>query len=871
MKSLIALLIFILSSYGQILHAKDSTELANGSFDRFRSNGIASEWADNSGWADVSVKYSVETSEAHSKQSQKIECIDFKSGAVQFVQSGLRISRGQNYAVSIWMKGDIDSPVQILLRKHGTPYTTYFSKSFKVDDTWREYKFSGIAAADDPDAFFMVHFASTGTLWLDDVAITEAGADRSAVLPLIGNLIANGSFEVGLDRWGINIREADGYEYAMPIEMHNQQPVVDVRNAEFGRSSLKIIIPKNGRALLTSPYLKVNPGRKYSLSLWSASDKNRTIRIGLGAGSWGQRASLAKTFQVGRVWKKYSFSTVLPPAPEDAYHVFVESEGDGNIWIDGVQLEEGDASQYASHGLAEIGLKREGIATLYEVGKDVHLAAVVSSEKGGSFHASIKSVSYEGTISTLWNGDVVLAPNERREIKFECPAGHPGYYKLVAEVSKAGKLLDSSEMAVGFVAKHVTEPSLDSPFGGHAHFNLESFNNMKLLGVGWLRMHPPQGTKWFLVEKDKGKFVFYDQPILLAKSMGFNILGSLDTTPRWASTAPSDQSGQGFHGYRSYAPRDLADWENYVYQTVSHYKGTIDYWEIWNEPDSGGFLKVAGLMGQFRKPAVYAELLKTAYIAAKRANPNAVIVGGVGTGQPPTTWVEEIFKHGAYKYMDVLSFHFYTDGRPGDALDTPTGVFVSQLKSLMRNYGNGNEKPIWESESGIMRPLTSYKNILEVSSGYPMSADDSVAYLIRNYVYLLANGVSKWFYYGMFTSHQIDRSDATGFFEWDGSPRPMALAYANLISMIGGAKYSRTLEFGKDILGEEFASVGGVVDVLWTRGWKNKSVNLTLPVSHPYVSAIVYDAMGNVIGRTAAGRGVSLVVTKSPLYVVFLK
>ena len=860
-----------MSSYGKILHANNSTELANESFDRYQSNGIAREWQDNSGWADVKVKYSEESADAHSKQSQKIECVDFKSGAVQFIQSGLRIVKGQNYTVSIWMKGDIDSPAQIQLRKHGAPYTTYFSKSFKVDDTWREYKFSGIAAADDPSALFMVRFTSTGTLWLDDATFAEAGAGRSTAFPLIGNLIANGSFEVGLDRWGINIREAGGYEYKMPVEMLKQQPVVDVRNAKVGRASLKIIIPKNGRVLLTSPYVKINPGRKYSLSLWSASDKNRSIRIGLGAGSFGPGASQAKTVQVGRVWKKYTFSTVLLPAPDDAYHVFVGSEGDGTIRIDGVQFVEGDVTHYASHSFAEIGLKREGIATLYEVGKDVPLAAVVSSEKGGRFHALIKSVSYEGTISTLWNGDVVLAPNERREIKFECPAGHPGYYKLIAEVSKAGQLLDSSEMAVGFVAKRATDSTLDSPFGGHAYFNLENFKNMKLLGVGWLRMHPPLGTKWFVVEKNKDEFVFQDEPILLAKSMGFNILGSLDTTPRWASTAPPDQSGQGVDGYRSYAPKDLADWDNYVYQTVLHYKGTIDTWEVWNEPDSGGFLKVAGLMGQYRKPAIYTELLKTAYTAAKRANPKAVIVGGVGTGQPPTKWVEEIFKHGAYKYMDVLSFHFYTDGRPGDALDTPTGMFVSRLKSLMRNYGKGIEKPIWETESGIMHPATSYKNIKEVSSGYAMSADDAVAYLIRNYVYLIASGVSKWFYYSMFTSHRTDRNDATGFFEWDGSPRPMALAYANLVSMIGNAKYDRTLEFGNDILGEEFTNADGIVYVLWTRGWKKKSVNLTLPPPNPYLSAIVYDAMGNVIERAAAGVGVSLVVTKSPLYVVFIK
>ena len=65
------IVMFILSFYGQVLHANDSIELENGSFDRFQSNGIASEWADNSGWADVRVKYSAETSEAHSKQFSK--------------------------------------------------------------------------------------------------------------------------------------------------------------------------------------------------------------------------------------------------------------------------------------------------------------------------------------------------------------------------------------------------------------------------------------------------------------------------------------------------------------------------------------------------------------------------------------------------------------------------------------------------------------------------------------------------------------------------------------------------------------------------------------------------------------------------------
>ena len=60
------------------------------------------------------------------------------------------------------------------------------------------------------------------------------------------------------------------------------------------------------------------------------------------------------------------------------------------------------------------------------------------------------------------------------------------------------------------------------------------------MGVKWLRMHPPLGTKWSVVEKEKGHFRYYDKEISLAKDAGSQVLGSLDQTPRWASDAPGD-------------------------------------------------------------------------------------------------------------------------------------------------------------------------------------------------------------------------------------------------------------------------------------------------------------------------------------------
>lgn len=91
----ILVIMLILLSYGKLLQADTSNLLSNGSFDNIPSNGIARGWKDNSGWADVKVKYSAEIDEAYSRKSQKIECILFRSGAVQFTQPGIRITKGE--------------------------------------------------------------------------------------------------------------------------------------------------------------------------------------------------------------------------------------------------------------------------------------------------------------------------------------------------------------------------------------------------------------------------------------------------------------------------------------------------------------------------------------------------------------------------------------------------------------------------------------------------------------------------------------------------------------------------------------------------------------------------------------------------------
>jgi hypothetical protein len=67
----------------------------------------------------------------------------------------------------------------------------------------------------------------------------------------------------------------------------------------------------------------------------------------------------------------------------------------------------------------------------------------------------------------------------------------------------------------------------------------------------------------------------------------------------------------------------VGEWENYVFRTVEHYRERIRHWEVWNEPYWKGFFTGT--------PEEYAELLKVACRAIKRADPQAVVVGGCFT------------------------------------------------------------------------------------------------------------------------------------------------------------------------------------------------------------------------------------------------
>ena len=215
----------------------------------------------------------------------------------------------------------------------------------------------------------------------------------------------------------------------------------------------------------------------------------------------------------------------------------------------------------------------------------------------------------------------------------------------------------------------------DSPFGVVC-----PWAGTKDAGVKWIRCGAGcTALDWGAIEKERGVFDWKaaDVEVANAAKEGAALLPILGYTPKWASSG-EDQS---------YPPADLHDWSDFVFRMVSRYKGKIKHWEVWNEPDIG-FWK--GTVQQ------YTDLLKTAYVAAKKADPSCKIVFG-GTAGVNLPFTEQVYQNGGKRYFDVMAVHPYQWGDTFN--DAWFAVQLRDLHRLMEKYGDGH-KEIWLTELG---------------------------------------------------------------------------------------------------------------------------------------------------------------------------
>lgn len=228
-------------------------------------------------------------------------------------------------------------------------------------------------------------------------------------------------------------------------------------------------------------------------------------------------------------------------------------------------------------------------------------------------------------------------------------------------------------------------------------------------GLGWAK----QQFSWAEIEPlRKGEFVDpvsgesswakFDQIVDLYRDNGLQVIARLDRAPAWAR--PPDTRPET-------PPTNLADYGDFVYAFVDHFRERVQYIQIWNEPN------VYPEWGeQAVDPEAYAAMLETAYLRAKEADPNVYVLSAplaITLGEPhpePGDWrsmpdpdyLEAMYEAGAADDFDILSANaFGFDLPPDDPPDPSVLNFrrVELQREIMERYGDAG-KAMWFNEYG---------------------------------------------------------------------------------------------------------------------------------------------------------------------------
>jgi polysaccharide biosynthesis protein PslG len=172
---------------------------------------------------------------------------------------------------------------------------------------------------------------------------------------------------------------------------------------------------------------------------------------------------------------------------------------------------------------------------------------------------------------------------------------------------------------------------------------------VKDLGVTWVRLP----VVWSQLETAKGNidFASLDGLIDPLASSGVKILLTASSAPDWARNTTTESG----------PPTDFNDYANFVGALANHYKGRVQAYEVWNEPNIR-----REWSGRPLSAASYVEMLRLAYAAIKRADSAALVVSA---GLSPTgyndgvnaisdrTYLRQAYAAGLAQYSDAIGAH----------------------------------------------------------------------------------------------------------------------------------------------------------------------------------------------------------------------
>src|SRR4030095_1104630 len=549
--------------------------------------------------------------------------------------------------------------------------------------------------------------------------------------------------------------------------------------------------------------------------------------------------TLSTTFTLGTGWQRVTLSGVLLNYPTNDYQVKIwvnNATGTGvYTWIDAVQLEEGDLSDYYPKKPIEIGLVSNHLGNIFFENEAVTMD-LLAHNTGDGASASVGYEIYDHMNNKVKDGIVPIDVPARATSKtsLDCSLGKRGAFRILMWV-------DSQDGTAEEVIYSVVPPPQNSGVDESSiigiHPNLSTFQLaiLQKLGVKWARaMSPAAIFRWSLIEPEEGKFVWYDAQVQKAVDHGFTVMGTIGTNNYWPSWA--DRSGLP----------DLDKWERFVEQVVAHYKAQVKYWEIWNEPI------------YVFTPTFYAEMLKRAASAIRRADPSAKIVGMGGVYSD--TWILDVIKRlgdDPTSYFDYISTHQYVadptyakrfktsiiDRYNVQVWNTETGVWDSGFYQGTNSNFLREGEPIWPHLDG---------------ERYYHGSIAATEQMLVNFFHSIGNGLTRYFYYDsrVYATPSYLKHHPT-ILEYDDTIRTKGIAYSIIAHFFGKAKGLGNISVDSTTYAYLFDRAGTPLVALWSSDRKER---LLTPTTSQFR---VYDLMGNPVAIS----GSAIPYNGMPVYV----
>jgi hypothetical protein len=294
-------------------------------------------------------------------------------------------------------------------------------------------------------------------------------------------------------------------------------------------------------------------------------------------------------------------------------------------------------------------------------------------------------------------------------------------------------LLFSSCASSGLVYPEYTV--IPEDFAGIVHAGgtrtQREFTYLDHLGVSWIL----QTFYWSDIEPEQGEWDFLDYDYLVDRNReaGIKVLGILAYDIWWIH--------DNMESHRYIPPQRIPDFLNYVRKTVEHFRGRVDAWGIWNEPNSHFW---SGTDEEF------IELARQAADAVREVDSEVILLGGgfnrnvFGLSEK---FIRGLFESGAMDKTDGIAFH------PYELNPYRTALLYEEFRSIVDEYGFGDK--IWVTEVGY-----------PTGGWYPTRVQENrfPEYIIKTWVLLAATGAKKILWYQLFDPWSRSNGNSEDYF-----------------------------------------------------------------------------------------------------------